>query len=79
MRTRIAGVALLLVGLITGLLSAQVLKWPLPVDPIQVLSGADVGFQVKGMRGDTAVGTLVVKRNGKWMAAKAENEAEIIR
>ena len=71
MRSRIAGVALLLVGLITGLLSAQVLKEPKPVNPPQLLSGADVGFRVNAMQGDIAIGTLVVKLNGKWVTAKA--------
>jgi hypothetical protein len=44
---------------------AQVI--PQPVTPT-VLSGPDVGFRVEGMRGDTPVGTLVVKVNGRWVA-----------
>lgn len=37
-----------------------------PVTPM-VMSGADVGFRVEGIRGNTPVGTLVVKVKGEWV------------
>jgi hypothetical protein len=40
-----------------------------PVTP-RVLSGADVGFRVEGLRGNTPVGQVVVRVNGQWIAAE---------
>ena len=37
--------------------------------PRRVLSGADLGFRVEGMRRDTPVGTLVIKVDGIWVEA----------
>ena len=36
----------------------------------KVMTGADIGFRVEGLRGDTPVGTLVVKVNGEWVEAE---------
>jgi len=36
-----------------------------PVPPV-VLAGADVGFRMTGVKGDTPVGQLVVRVNGDW-------------
>ena len=38
--------------------------------PPKVMTGADIGFRVGGLRGDTPVGTLVVKVNGEWVEAE---------
>ena len=38
--------------------------------PPKVMTGADVGFRVEGLRGDTPVGTLVIKVNGEWVEAE---------
>jgi hypothetical protein len=38
-----------------------------PVDPPIVLSGNDVGFRISAKKGDTPVGTLVVRVNGQWV------------
>ena len=38
--------------------------------PPKVMTGADIGFRVEGLRGDTPVGTLVVKVNGEWVEAE---------
>lgn len=38
--------------------------------PPKVMTGSDVGFRVEGIRGDTPVGTLVVKVNGEWVEAE---------
>jgi hypothetical protein len=35
--------------------------------PLRVMSGDDVGFRVQGRKGDTPVGTLVVRVNGEWV------------
>jgi hypothetical protein len=39
-----------------------------PIPP-RVMAGADIGFRVTGLRGDTAVGQLVVRVNGNWVEA----------
>jgi hypothetical protein len=36
----------------------------------RIMSGADVGFRVEGLRGGTPVGTIVVQVNGEWVAAE---------
>ena len=57
------------VGLAIGTsVRAQVLSVQ-PVTP-RVLAGADVGFRVEGLRGNTPIGTVVVKVNGEWVAAE---------
>ena len=38
--------------------------------PPKVMSGEDFGFRVEGRRGDTPVGTLVIRVNGEWMEAQ---------
>jgi hypothetical protein len=43
---------------------------PLSVQPTEVLSGSDIGFQIEGRRGDTAVGKLVVRVDGKRIDAQ---------
>ena len=63
MRVLLAAICVALVG-VGAVALAQVI--PQPVTPT-VLSGPDVGFRVEGMRGDTPVGTLVVKVNGRWV------------
>jgi len=61
---------LLLVGLISGWVSAQVSKMPHRVTPM-VMSGGDLGFRVESTLDGTALGTLVVKVNGNWVPAKS--------
>ena len=41
-----------------------------PVDPPIVLSGSDVGVRISATKGDTPVGTLVVRVNGQWVAVQ---------
>jgi len=41
-----------------------------PVDPPIVLSGNDVGFRVTGRQGDTPVGSLMVRVDGKWVPVR---------
>ena len=48
---------------------AQAVVVPKPGLPY-VLSGADIGFQVTGTKGDRPVGRLVVRVNGEWKEAE---------
>lgn len=43
-----------------------------PVQPVAptVISGADFGFRVEGRKGNTPMGTLVVRVNGQWVEAE---------
>ena len=36
----------------------------------EVVSGSDVGFRIDRYNGETPVGELVVKRDGKWVAVQ---------
>jgi hypothetical protein len=36
-----------------------------PVTPV-VLSGADIGFRVTGLKGNAPLGQLVIRVNGEW-------------
>jgi hypothetical protein len=38
--------------------------------PQAILSGADIGFRVERRNGETPIGTLVVRVDGKWVAAQ---------
>ena len=41
-----------------------------PLPEPRVISGADFGFRIEGDQNGTAVGTLVVRVNGKWIPAR---------
>jgi len=41
-----------------------------PVVRGEVVSGADVGFRIDHYNGETPVGELVVKHDGKWVAVQ---------
>ena len=41
-----------------------------PLDPT-ILSGGDIGFRMVGRMGETVVGSLVVRVNGKWIPAES--------
>jgi hypothetical protein len=60
--------AALTIAAATAFVTAQVVAVQ-PVPP-RVMTGADVGFRVEGIRGNIPVGTLVVKVNGEWVAAE---------
>jgi hypothetical protein len=40
-----------------------------PGSPL-ILSGGDIGFRMVGRKGDTAVGSLLVRVNGEWIATE---------
>jgi hypothetical protein len=48
---------------------AQRLAAPVGRQP-EVVSGSDVGFRIDHYNGETPVGELVVKRDGKWVAVQ---------
>lgn len=60
----VAAVAILVLGL-TAWLTGQALEVR-PV-PAKVMTGSDLGFRVDGLRGDTPVGSLVIRVNGEWV------------
>jgi hypothetical protein len=66
----LAAASLVLVGL-GGLAGAQVLRRS-PVEPPIVLSGGDLGFQITARDGETPLGTLVVRVDGKWVPVRGE-------
>ena len=70
MRVRLLVVALSIVCLALAwqTTAAQVIAVK-PVPP-RVMTGGDVGFRVEGLRGDTPVGRLVVRVNGRWVDAE---------
>jgi hypothetical protein len=72
-RTIVVVVAIALVSLVSGWLSAQAyqLRSVTPVQPAVVMSGGDIGFRIEGRSGDVQVGTLVVKIDGRWMPTDA--------
>jgi hypothetical protein len=41
-----------------------------PVQLPTIISGNDVGFRVESLRGNTPVGTLVIRINGQWVDAE---------
>jgi hypothetical protein len=47
---------------------AQAPETVLPIDPI-IVSGNEVGFRIEGQRGQTPVGTIVVRIEGQWVEA----------
>ena len=59
--------AILLIVTAAAWVTAQVV----PVKPVppKVMTGADVGFRVEGIRGNTPVGVVVVRVNGEWVEA----------
>ena len=65
-------VCMMLVVFLAGAAWAKAQRQPLtpPMDPM-VLSGADIGFRMVGRKGDTVVGSLVVRVNGKWIPAES--------
>ena len=62
-------IALLLALLVftTRWVHGQVFVQPVPP---RIISGADVGFRVTGLRGDTPVGVVVLRVNGRWVEAE---------
>ena len=49
----------------------QILAQSVQVERVnpRVMTGNDVGFRVEGLRGERAVGTIVVQVNGQWVPA----------
>jgi hypothetical protein len=68
MRSRICLIVVAVIAAVGVWASAQVM--PAPVDPPFVVSGADLGFRVTARKGNTPVGSIVVKVNGQWVEAQ---------
>ena len=49
---------------------AQVQQPPAQSPTPTVISGPDLGFRIDGRKGNTPVGTLVVRVNGQWIEAE---------
>ena len=50
--------------------SAQRFERVTPPGSPLILSGSDIGFRMVGRKGDTVVGSLVVRVNGEWIATE---------
>jgi hypothetical protein len=59
--------SLMIVAVVVASAQAHAYR-PLP-EP-RFFTGADVGFRVEGMHGDTPTGTVVIRINDKWVEAK---------
>jgi len=59
-------ISLAIVGVTAARAGQLQLQRPSPVEPT-VVSGADFGFRITGMRGGRAVGAIVVRQNGQWV------------
>lgn len=67
---RVAMVWVLSVLSVAGLASALMLAQPRQsIENGQILSGGDIGFRVEGKRGDTPLGTLMIRVDGRWVEA----------
>jgi hypothetical protein len=71
-------IALVVLALIVG---CGIYGWaqvvPAPSVPPGVVSGADIGFRVERTEGNTAVGRLMVRVNGKWVEAQFANPGKV--
>ena len=39
--------------------------------PTKIYTGSDIGFKVTGRKGETPVGTIVIKINDKWVEVES--------
>ena len=71
LRTRFAFVVILAASLVAvgTWMQAQTLENRL-ANPV-VISGSDIGFRIEGRKGNTPVGTLVVRINGQWVVPES--------
>jgi hypothetical protein len=40
-------------------------------DTARIVSGSDIGFRIEGRRGNTPIGTFVIKINGQWVPVES--------
>jgi hypothetical protein len=40
-------------------------------DTARIVSGSDIGFRIEGRRGNTPLGTFVIKINGQWVPVES--------
>lgn len=67
--------SLLVVASVVKAQSFQIVPLPEP----KIVSGADFGLRIEGDQNGTAVGTLVVRVNGKWIDAREGSVAGVPR
>jgi hypothetical protein len=65
----VISVAFLLAGGLWGHAQAP-LPPPAQAQAPTIISGSDLGFRVDGRKGNTPLGTLVVRINGQWVEAE---------
>jgi len=75
-RARIALVVVAVLIAVGAWASAQVQEQR--VDPPIVLSGSDVGFRITARQGDTPIGLLVVRVDGKWVPVRFGGAAKLV-
>jgi hypothetical protein len=56
---------------------AQVVPKPQPA-PDGIVSGSDIGFRVEHTEGNTALGTFMVRVNGKWVEAQVSGHRGVV-
>jgi hypothetical protein len=61
-------VSLVTVAILAHAQGAEILKI-VPVPQTDIFGG-EIGFRVNGMRGNTPVGSLLVRINGQWVQAE---------
>ena len=66
-------VAVWLLSLVAAVAVAQS-KAVTPLAEPRTLTGTDIAFRVEGMQGNTPVGRLIVRFNGKWVEPKSAPE-----
>jgi len=45
----------------------------------EILAGPEIGFRVDRYRGDTPIGELVVKKDGKWVPVEFDAKMKMVR
>jgi Mn2+/Fe2+ NRAMP family transporter len=61
-------ISLVTVAILAHAQGAEILK-VVPVPQTDIF-GSDIGFRVNGMRGNTPVGSVMVRINGQWVQAE---------
>lgn len=56
--------------MVASVVKAQVFEPPRPLPEPRIVSGPDVGFRIEADQRGVAVGTLVVRVDGKWIEAR---------
>jgi hypothetical protein len=63
--------SLIFVGSMSSSAQVRPGSQPLPLELPAILSGSDVGFRIEQTRDGIPVGTIVVRVDGRWVAAES--------